>query len=92
MEATPLGAVGDRLNFVFYCGKLSHSEIESIGVPELPADVKSWQFVDPQHFHAGITPYQRRCLDIAVAALVANPGTPYLRNGLRINAQLAVPA
>ncbi|MFV8128810.1 hypothetical protein [Streptomyces syringium] len=77
MEATPLGAVGDRLNFIFYCGKLGPSEIESIGAPELPTDVRGWEFVDPRYFRAGITPYQRRCLDIAVAALSADTGTPY---------------
>ncbi|KJY41442.1 hypothetical protein VR41_12635 [Streptomyces sp. NRRL B-1568] len=92
VEATPLGAVGDRLNFIFGCGELSPGEIASIGSPKLPDDVTSWQFVDLKYFHAGITPYHRRCLDAAVATLTSGARTPYLRNALRISAQLSVPA
>ncbi|MFH8789632.1 hypothetical protein [Streptomyces roseoverticillatus] len=90
MEALPLGVAGDTLTVVFHCGTLTPAEVSSLNDVTLPDDVKSCAFVDPTYFHPGIARYHRRCLEAAVSSLNCGTGTPYLRNGLRINAQLPV--
>ncbi|MEX2984592.1 hypothetical protein [Streptomyces sp. C36] len=89
MEPIRLSDDNDRLDFIFYCGKLTPAECEALGAPGLPDDVTAWRFVNLQYYEVGITAYHRRCLNAAVTACAAGTGSPYLRNGLRIN---AVPA
>ncbi|MCA6096668.1 hypothetical protein LE181_31490 [Streptomyces sp. SCA3-4] len=92
MEAIPLGAYGDRLTFIFYCGQLPEPEAEALPAGPLPDDVTGVQFLHPAYLHPSLTPYDRRCLDAALAALKDKTGAPYLRNALRITHPHALPA
>lgn len=83
LEAVPLGAVGDRFTFIFYCGQLTDSETEAVLTTEPPPDVTAVTFLNPIYLHPSVTAYDRRCLDAALATLTAKAGTPYLRNAFR---------
>lgn len=84
MEATPLGATGDRITFVFHCGELTPTGANVIGQHGLPDDVIGWRFVDTRFFHAGITTHHRRILDATVIAATTGAGAPYLYNARRV--------
>ncbi|WP_146166730.1 hypothetical protein [Streptosporangium nondiastaticum] len=91
MEAIPLGATGDRFTFIFYCGQLTDSEAAALLASPLPDDVTELTFLNPIYLHPSLSPYDRRCLDAALAALRDKTGTPYLRNGIRSTRPLHLP-